>query len=70
MYLRLRGEKPDYTRDESKSETGLGKKVENWLGRNIAYPTNVLHLSTECGYEGQPAAFPQFLPNWFKVLRA
>ena len=57
--------KTDYTRDESKNENGFGKKVENWIGRDMAYPTNVLHLSTECGYKGHPAAFPQSLPNWF-----
>ena len=57
--------KTDYTRDESKNENGFGKKVENWVGRDMAYPTNVLHLSTECGYKGHPAAFPLSLPNWF-----
>ena len=57
--------KTDYTRDESKNENGFGKKVENWVGRDTAYPTNVLHLSTECGYKGHPAAFPLSLPNWF-----
>ena len=57
--------KTDYTRDESKNENGFGKKVENWIGRDMAYPTNVLHLSTECGYKGHPAAFPPSLPNWF-----
>ena len=55
----------DYTRNESKNENGFGKKVENWIGRDMAYPTNVLHLSTECGYKGHPAAFPLSLPNWF-----
>ena len=64
--VRLRNlSKTDYTRDESKNENGFGKKVENWVGRDMAYPTNVLHLSTECGYKGHPAAFPLSLPNWF-----
>ena len=57
--------KTDCTRDESKNGNGFGKKVENWIGRDMAYPTNVLHLSTECGYKGHPAAFPLSLPNWF-----
>lgn len=57
--------KTDSIRDESKNENGFGKKVENWIGRDMAYPTNVLHLSTECGYKGHPAAFPLSLPNWF-----
>ena len=33
----------DRVRDESKVGSGFGKKVENWLGRDLVYPTNVLH---------------------------
>lgn len=55
----------DQIRDESKNDNGFGKKVKNWVGRDKAYPTNVLHLSTECGFKGHPAAFPPSLPNWF-----
>lgn len=55
----------DRTRDESQNGNGFGKKVENWIGRDKAYPTNVLHMSTECGYKNHPAAFPPALPNWF-----
>ena len=55
----------DRTRDESRNSNGFGKKVENWIGREMAYPTNVLHLATECGYKGHPAAFPKSLPSWF-----
>ena len=57
--------KTDQIRDESKNENGFGKKVKNWVGRDKAYPTNVLHLSTECGFKGHPAAFPPTLPDWF-----
>ena len=38
----------DRTRDESRVGSGFGKKVENWVGRDKAYPTNVLHGATEC----------------------
>ncbi len=55
----------DRTRDEPRNSNGFGKKVENWIGREMAYPTNVLHLATECGYKGHPAAFPKSLPSWF-----
>ena len=55
----------DRRRDESKHENGFGKRIENWVGRDKAYPTNVLHLATECGYKGHPAAFPKALPAWF-----
>lgn len=47
---------------------GFGKKVDNWIGRQMAYPTNVLHMATECGYRGHPAAFPKALPTWFVRL--
>ena len=55
----------DRTRDESKHGNGFGKRVENWVGRDMAYPSNVLHMATECGYKGHPAAFPKALPSWF-----
>lgn len=34
----------DRTRDESKLGSGFGKRVGNWVGRDMAYPTNVLHI--------------------------
>ena len=55
----------DRTRDLSRNGNGFGKKVEAWVGRDKAYPTNVLHIATECGYKGHPAAFPKALPEWF-----
>ncbi|MCS6872998.1 MAG: site-specific DNA-methyltransferase, partial [Anaerolineae bacterium] len=32
------------------------------------YPTNVLHLATECSNRGHSAAFPVALPEWFIKL--
>ena len=58
----------DQTRDESKAGNSFAKKVDNWVGRDQAYPTNVLHLATECGYKGHPATFPASLPSWFIKL--
>jgi len=55
----------DKTRDESKVKSGFGKKIENWVGRQLAYPTNVLHFATECGNKSHSAAFPESLPGWF-----
>ncbi len=55
----------DRQRDESVHGNGFGKKISNWIGRDMAYPTNVLHMATECGNAGHPAAFPEQLPNWF-----
>ena len=58
----------DKSRDLSKNKSGFGKKVSNWVGRKLAYPTNVIHLATECAYKGHPAAFPVELPSWFIKL--
>ena len=58
----------DLTRDESKVGSGFGKKVSNWLDRDMAYPTNVLHMATECGNKNHSAAFPEALPEWFIKL--
>ncbi|MDO4569973.1 MAG: site-specific DNA-methyltransferase [Planctomycetia bacterium] len=58
----------DKTRDNSKVGSGFGKNISNWLERNMAYPTNVLHLATECSNKKHPAAFPESLPEWFIKL--
>jgi site-specific DNA-methyltransferase (adenine-specific)/site-specific DNA-methyltransferase (cytosine-N4-specific) len=58
----------DKTRDDSKVGSGFGKNISNWLGREMAYPTNVLHLATECGNKNHSAAFPMELPTWFIKL--
>lgn len=58
----------DLIRDESKVGSGFGKNVSNWLGRQLVYPTNVLHLSTECANRGHSASFPLSLPTWFIKL--
>lgn len=55
----------DKRRDNSKVESGFGKKISNWIGRDMAFPTNVLHFATECGNKNHPATFPLELPNWF-----
>ena len=58
----------DKTRDESRVGSGFGKNVSNWLGRQMVYPTNVLHMATECGNRSHSAAFPVDLPAWFIKL--
>jgi len=55
----------DKQRDNSKVGSGFGKNISNWVGRDMAYPTNVLHLPTECSNKSHSAAFPSALPNWF-----
>ena len=58
----------DLLRDESKVGSGFGKNVSNWLGKRFVYPTNVLHLATECANRGHSASFPLSLPTWFIKL--
>jgi site-specific DNA-methyltransferase (adenine-specific)/site-specific DNA-methyltransferase (cytosine-N4-specific) len=58
----------DKIRDTSKVGSGFGKNISNWLQRTHAYPSNVLHLATECGNKRHSAAFPESLPEWFIKL--
>ena len=58
----------DQVRDESKVGSGFGKKIVNWVDRDMAYPNNVLHLATECGNKNHSAVFPEALPEWFIKL--
>ncbi len=58
----------DTVRDNSKVGSGFGKNISNWEGRELAYPTNVLYMATECGNKNHSAAFPEALPEWFIKL--
>ncbi|MBP8958949.1 MAG: site-specific DNA-methyltransferase [Bacteroidales bacterium] len=58
----------DKIRDNSKAGSGFGKNISNWTDRDMAYPTNVLHLATECSNKNHSAAFPDELPEWFIKL--
>ena len=58
----------DKIRDNSKVGSGFGKNISNWLTRDKAYPTNVLHLATECNNKNHSAAFPEEFPEWFIKL--
>lgn len=58
----------DKERDESRVKSGFGKKISNWLKRDRVYPTNVLHLATECSNRNHSAVFPPSLPEWFIKL--
>jgi site-specific DNA-methyltransferase (adenine-specific)/site-specific DNA-methyltransferase (cytosine-N4-specific) len=55
----------DLRRDVSRVGSGFGKRVANWIGREWAYPTNVLHMATECYNRHHAATFPVDLPAWF-----
>ena len=58
----------DRIRDDAKNKSGFGKKVSNWAGKDMVYPTNVLYLATECSNKNHSAAFPEELPTWFIKL--
>ena len=58
----------DKIRDNSRVGSGFGKRVANWLDRDKVYPTNVLHMSTECNNKNHSAVFPEALPEWFIKL--
>ena len=58
----------DMKRDESKVKSGFGKKIQNWVGKSMVYPDNVLYFATVCDNRNHSAAFPSDLPNWFIKL--
>ena len=69
----------DRTRHESRAESGLGRRVANWVNREKAYPTNVLnfeidspsnvlHMATQCSNRNHSATFPIKLSSWFVQL--
>lgn len=60
--------KNDVVRFDSRVKSGFGKNVANWINRDMAYPSNVLHLATECGNKNHSASFPLALPEWFIKL--
>jgi DNA modification methylase len=60
--------KNDVSRFDSRVGSGFGKNIANWVGRELAFPSNVLHLATECGNKNHSAAFPKALPQWFIKL--
>lgn len=58
----------DMVRQESAVQSGFGKNISNWVGKELVYPTNVLYLATECANRNHPATFPISLPTWFIKL--
>ena len=60
--------KNDVVRFDSQVKSGFGKNISNWVGRDMAYPSNVLHLATETGNKRHSATFPRSLPEWFIKL--
>jgi len=60
--------KNDVVRFDSQVKSGFGKNISNWVGRTMAFPSNVLHMATETGNKNHSATFPKSLPEWFIKL--
>lgn len=58
----------DKRRDNSRVGSGFGKNISNWVGKEMVYPSNVLHLATESSNKSHCATFPLSLPSWFIKL--
>jgi len=58
----------DKQRDNSKVGSGFGKNISNWIGREKVYPSNVLHMATECYNRQHSRCLPVALPEWFIKL--
>lgn len=58
----------DMKRDNSKVGSGFGKNVSKWVGRDLAYPTNVVMMATESSNKKHSAVYPKELPTWFMKL--
>lgn len=58
----------DKVRDPSRVGSGFGKNISNWIGREKAFPSNVLHMATETKNRNHSAVFPEDLPEWFIKL--
>ncbi len=58
----------DKRRDNSKVGSGFGKNISKWVGRDMAYPSNVLSMATESSNKQHSAVFPRELPTWFIKL--
>ncbi len=55
----------DMTRQNSSTNPKYGRRMAAWEGRNLVYPTNVLHRAPIAHNTGHSAAFPEWLPDFF-----
>ena len=58
----------DRTRQESATNSKIGRRISAWEGKESVYPTNVLHKPPICHNTGHSAAFPEWLPEFFIKL--
>ena len=58
----------DLTRQESATNSKVGRRIAAWEGKTTVYPSNVLHRSPVAHNTGHSAAFPEWLPEFFIKL--
>jgi site-specific DNA-methyltransferase (adenine-specific) len=57
----------DKLRDESLVGSGFGKNISNWIDREYAYPTNVIHMATNVAIKTTVRFFPRHFPPGLSV---
>jgi site-specific DNA-methyltransferase (adenine-specific)/site-specific DNA-methyltransferase (cytosine-N4-specific) len=58
----------DKKRVESETNSGFGKNISNWVGKDMVLPNNVLYMASESSNKSHSAAFPEKLPEFFIKL--
>jgi site-specific DNA-methyltransferase (adenine-specific) len=65
--LRKLGEN-DLSRHNSVNESGFGRDISKWVGKQTVLPSNVISLALVGKNQGHPAVFPVDLPLFFIKL--
>jgi len=55
----------DRSRQESSTQSGVGRRISAWEGKKTVYPSNVLHKSPVAHNTGHSAPYPEWLPAFF-----
>jgi site-specific DNA-methyltransferase (adenine-specific) len=58
----------DTSRQNSANESGFGRDISKWVGKDTVLPTNVLSIPLVGKNMGHPAVFPVELPSFFIKL--
>lgn len=58
----------DVTRHNSVNDSGFGRNISRWVGKETVLPTNVLSIPLVGTNKGHPAVFPVELPIFFIKL--
>ncbi|OQX29373.1 MAG: site-specific DNA-methyltransferase [Spirochaeta sp. LUC14_002_19_P3] len=58
----------DKVRMQSATNSGIGRKISAWEGRDTVYPSNVLHKAPITHNTGHSAPFPEWMPEFFIKL--